>query len=108
MGRSGLRHQVLPAAASSAILIASVLEMPPASAHGSSSAHSQTLKKATLACYSVLGLNEVNAPSYVGLTVTRAMAKVRASGGVSTSRIVAEDGRCLRNTLDLRPSRVNF
>ena len=108
MGRSGLCKQVVLGATFSVLVLASSLVELPASADGSRSAHSQELKKATLACYSVLGLNEVNAPSYVGLTVGRARAKVRASTSVSTSRIVAEDGRCLRNTLDLRPSRVNF
>src|ERR1700722_8266060 len=101
MRRLVLRHQLALGAACSVILLTSILAVAPASAQGSPSVHSQTLEKDTLACYSVLGLNEVNAPSYVGLTVSRAMTKVRAAGGVSTYRIVAEAGGCLRNTLAL-------
>lgn len=107
MRRSGLRHQVLLMAASSVILLTSSLALAPASAHGSHSVPSQTLKKATLACDGGQGLS-VNAPRYVGLTVARATAMARASKSVSTSRIIAENGHCLRFTLDLKLDRVNF
>ena len=107
MRKSGLRYQVAPGAALSVIFLTSSLALAPASAHGSHSVHSQTLKKATLACDSGQGLS-VNAPTYVGLTVARARAMVRASKSVSTSRIVAENGHCLGFTLDLKLDRVNF
>jgi hypothetical protein len=69
--------------------------------------HSQTLKKATLACDGGRGQSE-DARSYVGLTVASAIAKARDSTSVSMSRIVAENGHCLGLTLDLRLDRVNF
>jgi hypothetical protein len=95
------------------LLGCTVLLMPgaaaiPVSAHDSSRTTRPTNQRAaTLACFHVLGPNEVNEPQYGGLTLAKASAKARNSG-MSITRIVAENGRCLSNTLDLRSDRVNF
>jgi hypothetical protein len=59
----------------------------------------------TLDCYPSRGSREPSEPQYVGLTLSKAKAKARASG--MTVRILARDGRCLRDTLDLGFFRVN-
>jgi hypothetical protein len=92
--------------ASCGLVAMSELSTLPASAHEPSHSSQPTdwNAAATLGCYRDSLAHEPSAPQYVRLTLSRARAKARATGPV---RILARDGRCLRNTLDLDLRRVN-
>jgi hypothetical protein len=106
MARETIRRLAYGLARCTLVLMSGWLAVP-ASAHAlSSSMKSSSGMVATLGCYRDGQSHYPNESQYVGLTLTKAGGKARASG--MTVRILAKNGHCLRDTLDLGFHRVNF
>jgi hypothetical protein len=81
-----------------------VIALPIAASGG---ANVSKIRSETLACFSQEGAPYATAaPSYVGLSVSKAVKKVRRTE--DDYRIIAKDGKCFPSTADLKKDRVNF
>jgi hypothetical protein len=89
------------AAATAGVLVAGI------SSPAFGSAKTSRVRGETLACFSQeAGPNTKAAPSYVGLSLPKAVGRAHRAGDVA--RIIAKDGKCNFSTADLRSGRVNF
>jgi hypothetical protein len=71
------------------------------------SAKTSRIRSETLACFSQQAGSLTKAvPSYLGLSVSKAVRKAHRAGDVA--RIIAKDGKCNPSYADLQYDRVNF